>query len=74
MGNVEWVFQTHYNVYVRIHACIHCTYSSQCDTFCEPGDVPLTSEQARVATHPIRRGETIKVIAFAGKYNIVHHV
>jgi hypothetical protein len=69
--NGEWVFQTRYNIYVRIHTCIHCTYSSQCDTFGESGDVPLTSEQARVVTHPIRKGETIKVIAFAGMYNTI---
>ena len=44
----------------------YCPHSSQCGTFCESGDVLLTSEQARVVTYPIQKGETIKVIAFAG--------
>ena len=44
----------------------YCLYSSQCGMFCESGDVPLTLEQARVVTYPIQKGETIKVIAFAG--------
>ena len=60
-----WRGREHVTMYC---ACINIvyTYSSQCGTFCESGDVPLTSEQARVVTYPIQKGETIKVIAFAG--------
>ena len=36
--------------------------------FSEAGEVPLTSEQARVVTYPIKEGETLKIIAFAGMY------
>ena len=42
------------------------TISAFSDMYCEARDVAMTSEQARVVVYPIRKGETIKVIAFAG--------
>ena len=32
--------------------------------------VPLTSEQMMIVNHPYREGETVKVIAFAGKLHM----
>ena len=37
------------------------------DALSESDDVVMTSEQSRVVAHPLRKGETLKVIAFAGK-------
>ena len=40
--------------------------SAYSDTYGEFNDIIMTSEQSRVAVHPVEAGKTVKVIAFAG--------
>ena len=40
--------------------------SAYSDTYGEFNDIIMTSEQSRVAVHPVQAGKTVKVIAFAG--------
>ena len=54
-------------LYIHVHGVYICTCSSQRGTFYEYGDIPLTSEQSRVVSYPIKKGEILKVIAFAGR-------
>jgi hypothetical protein len=42
--------------------------SAYSDTYGELNDIIMTSEQSRVAVHPVQKGKTVKVIAFAGTY------
>ena len=68
-----------YTVHVHVCTCT-CTYTVHVcacvcmflhsANFCEPDDITMTSEQARVVVHPITRGEVLKVVAFAGTVHV----
>ena len=41
-----------------------------CHGDCREGVVSLTHEQSRIVNHPIKPGDVVKVVAFAGQYKV----
>ena len=45
-----------------------------CHGDCREGVVSLTHEQSRIVNHPIKPGDVVKVVAFAGQWKVLVHM